>query len=212
MITALFDLDGVILDTETQYTKFWTQIGRRYFPENKNFAQEIKGRVMKDIGAIYFPEPKLFAEVYKELNGFEADMKYPFVKGAKGFVQQLHNEGVKSAVVTSSDRAKMENVYREHTEFKNWFTQVLTAEDFSRPKPYPDCYLQAAKTLNASIGDCVVFEDSLNGLKAARSANMFVIGVSTTLPREVVCQYADYVISDFSNLSLEKIEKLSTQV
>ena len=167
---------------------------------------------MKDIGAIYFPNPKLFAEVYKELNDFEAGMRYPFVRGAKGFVQQLHNEGVKSAVVTSSDRAKMENVYREHMGFKNWFTQVLTAEDFSRPKPYPDCYLQAAKALKASIGDCAVFEDSLNGLKAARSANMFVIGISTTLPREEVCQYANYVIPDFSNLSLEKIEELSTHV
>lgn len=210
MITALFDLDGVILDTETQYTKFWTQIGRRYFPENVNFAQEIKGRVMKDIGAIYFPNPDLFAKVYKELNDFEAGMKYPFIAGVKSFVQQLQEAGVKSAVVTSSDQAKMENVYREYADFRNLFTRILTAEDFSRPKPYPDCYLQAAKVLNASIEDCVVFEDSVNGLKAARSANMFVVGLSTTLPREEVCKYANYVIPDFSNLSLEEIEKMSS--
>lgn len=207
MLTVLFDLDGVILDTEKQYTTFWTEIGHRYFPEDTHFAANIKGRVLNDICKVYFAPLGVDEEVRRALHSFEASMNYPFVPGARDFVLKLQSLSVKTAVVTSSDTKKMDDVYRSIPQFPNWFTRILKAEDFTRPKPYPDCYLQGAAALQANLANCVVFEDSLNGLKAARAAGMFVVGVSTTLSVEEVSRHAHWVIPDFRDLTLEQLEE-----
>jgi HAD superfamily hydrolase (TIGR01509 family) len=89
-------------------------------------------------------------------------MDYLYVDGLEPFVKDLRLQGVKTAVVTSSNRPKMESVYRQHPEFKSLFDAILTSEDFERSKPDPDCYLKAAERFGVNPEDCVVFEDSFN--------------------------------------------------
>ena len=67
-------------------------------------------------------------------------------------------------------------------------------------KPAPDCWLLAAKRLNVDIKDCIVIEDSINGLKSAKASGGYVIGVTTGLPQETVALYADVVISEIKQL------------
>jgi HAD superfamily hydrolase (TIGR01509 family) len=77
------------------------------------------------------------------------------------------------------------------------FDAILTSEDFERSKPDPDCYLKAAKRLGASVDECVVLEDSFNGLKSGRAAGMRVIGLATTNPAESIRPLCDEVIRDY---------------
>ena len=77
------------------------------------------------------------------------------------------------------------------------FDAILTSEDFERSKPDPDCYLKAAQRLGVEVGDCVVFEDSFNGLKSGRAAGMYVVGLSTTNPAEAIRPYCDEVIANY---------------
>ena len=195
---ALFDLDGVILDTEGSYTAFWDDYGSRHFSE-KDFGLKIKGQTLVKILGDYFPEENERKAITDAINDFERKMSYPFVPGVENYIKSLKSNGIRTAVVTSSNILKMENVYRCHPGFREMFDIILTSEDFSESKPSPYCYLKAMRLFGAGPEDCVVFEDSLAGLQSARASGAFVTALTTTNPEEVVRNYADLVIRDFND-------------
>ena len=195
---ALFDLDGVILDTEGSYTAFWDDYGSRNFSE-KDFGLKIKGQTLVKILADYFPDENERKSITDAINDFERKMSYPFVPGVENYIKSLKSNGIRTAVVTSSNLLKMENVYRCHPGFREMFDMILTSEDFSESKPSPYCYLKAMRLFGAGPEDCVVFEDSLAGLQSARASGAFVTALTTTNPEEVVRNYADLVIRDFND-------------
>ena len=196
---ALFDLDGVIFDTEPQYTVFWNRVLAKYYPDPVERTESIRGTTLFQTYDMLF-SGELEKErpiVLEQLNEFERTMPYPYVAGFKDFVTVLREKGVKTAVVTSSNMTKMQNVYRTHPEFKEYFDAILIAEDFTESKPSPQCYLLAAERLGIKTQDCAVFEDSINGLKSARAAKMYTIGVTTAHPAEEIKDLSDIQIPDF---------------
>ena len=196
---VLFDLDGVIVDTEGQYSLFWKQIGEEYMPGMPDFALAIKGRTLTQIYDTYFPDAADRAAITERLNAFERQMDFPYIAGAREFLEALQAQGVPTAIVTSSNCDKMACLYARHPEIKNLVTAVLTAEDARRSKPAPDCYLAAAERLGADISNCIVFEDSPNGLAAGRASGAFVIGVSTSLAAAEIEPLCDAYIEDFKD-------------
>ena len=194
---VLFDLDGVIVDTEGQYSLFWKQIGEEYMPGMPDFALAIKGRTLTQIYDTYFPDAADRAAITERLNAFERQMDFPYIAGAREFLEALQTQGVPTAIVTSSNCDKMACLYARHPEIKNLVTAVLTAEDARRSKPAPDCYLAAAERLGADISKCIVFEDSPSGLAAGRASGAFVIGVSTSLAATEIEPLCDMYIEDF---------------
>ncbi len=201
---ALFDLDGVVFDTEPQYTVFWGEQCREFHPEHPGLEQEIKGQTLVQIYEKWFSGnlTEKQALITERLNKYERQMAYNYIDGFEDFVKGLHRQGVKTAVVTSSNLAKMEIVYEKHPEFKTLFDAILTSEDFEYSKPDPDCYLKAARKLGAHVEDSVVFEDSFNGLKSGRAARMRVIGLATTNPAEAIRPLCDEVISNYIGFKL----------
>ncbi|MBM6992768.1 MAG: HAD family phosphatase [Prevotella sp.] len=203
---ALFDLDGVILDTESQYTKFWGAQLSHYFPDTVGLEQKIKGMTLTQIYDRHFADwPDIQKRITQELDSFERNMQYDYIPGFETFVKALRERGVKTAVVTSSNLPKMENVYQRLPQFKSYFDRILTSEDFSKSKPDPDCYLKGAACFGAAPSQCAGFEDSINGLKAVRAAGLYCIGLTTTNPRDVVAPMSDLVVADFTQLSIEQI-------
>lgn len=203
MKAALFDLDGVVFDTEPQYTIFWGAQCREFHPEHPGLEHEIKGQTLVQIYDAWFSGElqEKQAVITERLNLYEQQMDYIYVPGFEDYVKKLRTQGVKTAVVTSSNRIKMEAVYQRHPEFKGLFDAILTSEDFERSKPDPDCYLKAANRLGVSVKDSVVFEDSFNGLKSGRAAGMYVVGLATTNPAETISPYADKVVKDYHELA-----------
>lgn len=198
---ALFDLDGVIIDTEPQYTAFWEEMGKEYLPEIPDFALKVKGQTMEYLYATYFTKPGQREQVNAALVAFEKQINYSYIPGAMEFVKGLQAAGIPTTIVTSSARDKMENLYRAHPDFASHFTAILTAEDCRRSKPAPDCYLTAAARLGVPIEQCVIFEDSFNGLAAARAAGGHVVALATTNPAEMLKDKSDKVISDFTEIA-----------
>lgn len=203
MKAALFDLDGVVFNTEPQYTIFWGQQCREYHPEHPGLEYEIKGQTLVQIYDAWFSGPlePQQAVITERLNRFEQQMSYDYVAGFTAYIADLRSQGIKTAVVTSSNQEKMQAVYRSHPEFMAMFDAILTSEDFERSKPDPDCYLKAARRLGVERDDCVVFEDSFNGLKSGRAAGMFVMGLATTNSAGDIAPFADKVISDYTYLN-----------
>lgn len=195
---ALFDLDGVIFDTEPRYTEIWAGICGRYRPDIPNLEHIIKGTPLDEILKNYFTGgPDEHRAITEWLDREEQRIPYIYINGAREYVEHLRTLGVKTAIVTSSNRKKMANVYAQHPEFKQIFDQILTSEDFRRGKPEPDCYLEATKRFGFEPQECVVFEDSFNGLRSGRSAGGHVVALSTTNSPEAVAPFADVVVPDF---------------
>lgn len=198
---CLFDLDGVIFDTEPQYTVFWRQVGRRFHPEIPDFEYQIKGQTLAQIYERYFHgQPERQAEITKMLDDYEMSMDYRYVPGAREYIERLQKRGIKTAVVTSSNLPKMNNVYRHHPDFTQLFDKVFTSEDLTESKPSPHCYLKAAAYFNLDPKECVVFEDSYNGLKAGTAAGARVIALATTNPLEKLKEYTSEIINDFTEM------------
>lgn len=204
-IAGLFDLDGVILDTEGLYSRFWGEQGRLFCPDVPDFTAKVKGRTLTDLLATYFPEKEQAERVIRSLSEFERQMPFRFIAGADGFIQDLKAHGVKLAIVTSSNEEKMAEVYRVLPQLKEWFDVIVTADKITRSKPDPECYLLAAKELQYAPARCIVFEDSFSGLKAGRGAGMKVIGLATTNPPETIRDKADAVIPDFRDFSYDRL-------
>lgn len=197
----LFDLDGVIIDSETQYTEFWTLVGQRDFPDNPDFAVHIKGSTLVQIFDRYYAHDEARRKrVGDELNAFEGQMSYPLIPGALAFVDALMQEGWQTAVVTSSNHEKMAHLCRSHPHLYEHFTRVFTAEDAARSKPFPDCYVGAARHLGFFPAECYVVEDSLNGVKAAQASGAHVIGITTSLPEATLTPYCERVVNNYDEL------------
>ena len=97
---ALFDLDGVVFDTEPQYTIFWGSVCRQYHPEHPGLEQEIKGSTLTQIYERWFSGSLEAAreDVTRRLNDYEQQMHYDFLDGFEQLIRDLHNHGVKTAV------------------------------------------------------------------------------------------------------------------
>ena len=102
----------------------------------------------------------------------------------------------------------MESVYRHQPTFQSLFDAILTSEDFDRSKPDPDCYLKAAQKLGAQNDECIVFEDSFNGLRAGKAAGMVVVGMATTNSAEAIAPFSDYQATDYVHLAYDSLQSL----
>ena len=211
---ALFDLDGVVFDTEPQYSVFWGGICRQYHPEHPGLEHEIKGQTLTQIYDRWFSGSLLSEQesITSRLNDYEQQMSYEYIAGFEALIANLRSYGVKTAVVTSSNIPKMESVYRQQPEFTSLFDAILTSEDFDRSKPDPDCYQKAAQRLGAESDECIVFEDSFNGLRAGRAARMAVVGLTTTNPMEAIKSLSDLQLKDYEGVTFEQLETLLSSV
>ena len=205
-IYALFDLDGVVIDTEPQYGIIWRTIGKKYCPDIEGLENLIKGTVMPDILSTYFshlPEEEI-SQLVEMHDEFERNMTYPEIPGAIAFIRLLKEAGIPTGLVTSSGDEKVIAVSKQY-HLDELFDTIVTAQRITEGKPNPMCYLLAAEDLGANPSDCFVFEDSFAGIQAGMAAGMKVIGLSTTNPKEAIQDKVLHVISDFQKFTLEKL-------
>lgn len=203
-IGFLFDLDGVLIDSESEYTRIWNEIDRRFPTGFENFAIKIKGQTLPEILSTYF-DPKDHDAVTDMLNEMEQQMRYNWLPGAKEFLEKIKRRGYGAILVTSSNDMKMRHLREERPELEGYFADVVTADRISRSKPDPEGYLLGAKLLGAKPERCAVFEDSAQGVRAGKAAGAFVTGLTTTLPMENLKPCCDLITGTLTDVSLDEI-------
>ena len=191
---ALFDLDGVLIDSEGIYTDFWSEIDHIYPTGVDDFAHIIKGCTLPYILETYFPAAVQQEHIKTMLKQHEESMEYRLFDGVFDFIAALKGCGMPMAIVTSSTRLKMSHMVSQLPKFAAMFTDIITSEDVIHGKPDPEGYITGASRIGIAPEDCIVFEDSINGLIAGRSAGARVVAVATTNPREKIQQYGDIII------------------
>jgi HAD superfamily hydrolase (TIGR01509 family) len=202
---VLFDLDGVLIDTEGTYTQFWEAVDRHFPTGVEGFAQVIKGSNLHNILHTYFPTEEMRAQVTEMLDNFQRDMQYNYFPGAIELLKELKSNGIACCIVTSSDKRKMESLYGQHPDFPSHFDAIVTGNMVSEPKPSPECFLLGAKELGIDIKDCVVIEDSINGLKAGMASGAHVIGLYTTCSCEAIAPHCHMVAPTIGNLTTQSL-------
>ena len=198
----LFDLDGVLVDSEGEYSIFWGGMGERYGLA-PTFAADIKGTTIGEI-LLNFPEGDRM-QILDALHKFESEMKYPVYPGVMEFLTELRQAGIPSAIVTSSDNVKMELLFARQPELRGLVDFIVTGSMVTHSKPNPEGYLKGADLIGVPIEDCYVFEDSMQGLQAGRSSGAKVIGIATTNPRAKVEPLADLTVDSMAGMSLAKL-------
>ncbi len=205
-VAFLFDLDGVIVDTEPQYSIFWDKIGSELLHNTDHFGMKIKGNTLRQIFDRFFADHKEWqAKIATDLLAWEKAMRFDLIPGIREFLDSVRKAGIGTAIVTSSDNEKLNSLWKAHPDLREFFDTVVSADDITRSKPDPEGYLLAAKRLNVAPENAFVFEDSLAGLQAGRAGGMTVVGVATTLPAEKVATLADVVIDNFTGHTAEEI-------
>lgn len=181
---VIFDMDGVILDSEKLYVRFWCEAGRFYgFPMEEKHALSIRSMARPlaseklrgifgssfDYDAVRSKRVELM-DKYVEENGIELK------DGAEDLLVYLKENGYRIALATATPPDRAEKYLRAHDLYK-YFDVTVSASMVSLGKPAPDIYLLAAEMLGLSAQSCLALEDSPNGIRSASSAGCVTVMV-----------------------------------
>jgi len=208
----IFDMDGTLVATTEADFLAWQRIFKdhgkmlsfdNYFPLLGKKSHDVVYHVLKLEGK------EAENALQNKMRYFEeivAQKGIAMMPNAEALLKELKSLGIPLALATSSRKLKMELVLEE-VGLLEYFTVLVSGEDVVRGKPNPDIFLLAASKLNVDPRHCVVLEDAVSGVKAAKAAGMKCIAVTNTHEAEDL-SIADLVISDFSELSLPVISAL----
>lgn len=204
-IGVLFDLDGVLIDSERKYSLIWKRINEDFPTGIEHLESVIKGTTLPDILTRYYPDENIRKQVAERCVYEEANMVYDMCEGALELISALKNKGIPMAMVTSSDAVKMGHLWNQHPDLKGYFSTIIDAEKVVKSKPDPEGYLKAAAAIDAEPCNCIVFEDSYQGVKAGKSAGAFVIGIAGTVEKCRLEEYADIVIDSLLEVKVDRL-------
>ncbi|MCL1938648.1 MAG: HAD family phosphatase [Candidatus Azobacteroides sp.] len=202
----LFDLDGVLIDSESQYDRFWHKVADDYHLGIESFEYLIKGTTLPNILTTYFSHlsPEEQEKLAAANRAFELQMDILPIPGALELLEKVKKEGIQTGLVTSSDDEKLQYVLSK-LPIRSYFDTIVSANRITDGKPHPMCFLLAAQDLNVLLENCFVFEDSFNGIRSGNAAGMQVIGLSTTNSVESIQNDCIKVIPNFRNFDFRSL-------
>ena len=202
---VLFDMDGVIFDTEREYLKEWEVIFKKYgYKMKKEIYISVMGRGRKKVKEIFkekfgedLPIDKMYIEKDKMLKEAVENNKVPLKEGALELLEFLKENGYKIALATSAKRERVKIQVR-HAKIENIFDAIVCSEDITNSKPDPEIFLKAAEKVCVNPENCIVIEDSEAGIKAAFNAKMIGFHVEDLKKAdEIILKYS---YKNFKNL------------
>ncbi len=207
----LFDMDGVIADTEHSVTEFWQRIAAEHQVHlvADDFLTHVYGRPADRTLDALFPALSSVERdaVHEMMREYEERDTYQQVPGAVPFLQRLTALGVPTALVTSGEPHKV-NAVSDQLGLADLFSAWVTARDIRVGKPDPQCYLAAAQSLGVAPDRCIVFEDAVSGVQAGVAAGMLCVGVAkpgreqTLLDTGAACTIPNFETVEFCSTSL----------
>jgi beta-phosphoglucomutase len=214
---AIFDMDGTLIDNTPYHFKSWQMLYKKYGKgdlSREAYYTSISGvPVMETIRRV-FGEGRDEAELKALLNEKEEYYRKAYapylapINGLENFLTGLKNTGIKMAMGTSAT-VKDINFVLNKIPIRSDFEAIINSTMVAKPKPDPQIYLKAAEKLNTKPEKCVVFEDSLAGIKSGLSAGMKVVGITTAhTAAELQSAGVNLVIADYSELTVQKLAAL----
>ncbi len=216
--TVIFDMDGVIVDTEPvhhyAYNQHFKQLNIDVSPEmyasftgnsTKNTYEKLKANfdILEEIPNLVETKRNLFNAA------FDSKEDLYLIDGVEDLIKELHSKGMQLVLASSSANVTIDRVF---TRFKlhQYFTHLVSGEDFPNSKPHPAIFQHAAKLSKTPVENCIVIEDSTNGILAAKAAGIYCIGYDSVNTKLQDYSKADRVIKDFSEVNFEIIKNIKS--
>jgi beta-phosphoglucomutase family hydrolase len=211
---AIFDWDGVVIDSSTQHEQSWellsTEIGkplpaghfkRGFGKKNQMIIPEVLAwsHDLEEIQRLGDRKEELYRELVRQAG-------MTVLPGARELLTALKASEIPRAVASSTSRLNLEAIFAS-TGLHEFFDAVVSAEDVVNGKPAPDVFLKAASLLGVPPKRCIVFEDALFGIEAAHRAGMKVVAVATTNPLEVL-RDADRAVESLKEVNVGDLQAL----
>ena len=205
---VIFDMDGVIIDSEEihkkAYYETFVSIGVDVSEElyktltgssTINAFQKLVAYFQLDLN----PEELVLNKRKRYVNFFENDPTLHLVKGVEDLIKHCYNKGLTLVLASSSAMVNINRVFNRFN-LNQFFTAKISGADLTASKPHPEIFEKAALLGNTPKENCIVIEDSDNGIKAANDAGIFVFGYKNPMAADQTLKKADFIIDDFNEL------------
>jgi HAD superfamily hydrolase (TIGR01509 family) len=205
---VIFDMDGVIIDSEEihkkAYYETFTSLGLEVSEElyktltgssTINAFQKLIAhfKLEEDANELVLQKRKRY------INFFENDTDLHLVKGAKEIIHYFYNKDLTLVLASSSAMVNINRVF-DRFDLQKYFTAKISGADLTQSKPHPEIFEKAAVLGNTAKENCIVIEDSDNGIQAANDAGIFVFGYKNPLSEGQTLENADFIINNFKRL------------
>lgn len=205
---CIFDLDGVIVDTAKYHYLAWKELADELgFEFTKEDNEKLKGvsrmdslEILLQIGNLNFDEKTKINLAEKKnkiyVNYISKIDKSEILEGVEDFIKEIKENNIKIALGSVSKNAVpiIKNI-----GMLNYFDSIIDGNKITKAKPDPEVFLLGAKELNLKPENCVVFEDAVKGIQAAKNAGMYAVGVGNPL----ILKQADKVIPGFKGVNID---------
>ncbi len=210
---VIFDMDGVLVDNSSFHVRAWNLfLKSQGVSFNDDMRKKVFGATNREHLEIFFKrkltdkEVLLFEEIKEQIY---RDIYKPEIKPVKGlisFLELLAENKIPIALATAAPKVNIDFVL-ENTGTSKFFSKIFNASSVTIGKPNPEIYLKAIASLKIPPSNCIVIEDSINGILAAKAAGAKVIGLTTTHP-SVELPPVNFMINDFEHLTVLVLKKL----
>lgn len=210
---VLFDMDGVIVDTEPLHRKAYFKMFEEFDAEvtdelyasfagasTRNVCQTIIDKFR--LNSSFEDLQKVKRKFFKEL--FYSDDEFDLIPGVKTLIEHYHQHDIKLVLASSASRITIDMVF-DKFGLEPFFSGKISGADLRESKPHPEIFLRAAQIADEPKNNCMVIEDSTNGILAAHRAGIFCAGFKSSNTHGQDYSLANTVVTDFKELEIEKL-------
>ena len=205
---VIFDMDGVIIDSEEIHKKAYFETFESIGVQvSESLYKTLTGastlnafqKLVNDFKLNLNPEDLVLAKRKRYVNYFENDPNLHLVEGVEELIKYLYKKELTLVLASSSAMVNINRVF-DRFDLHQYFSAKISGADLKASKPHPEIFEKAATLGNSHHKNCIVIEDSDNGVKAANDANIFVFGYRNPVAKDQTLENANYVISHFNEI------------
>jgi HAD superfamily hydrolase (TIGR01509 family) len=214
--TVIFDMDGVIVDTEPvhhyAYYQHFSQLNIEvtdvhYQSLTGNSTRNVFQKLKDHFNLEYEVEHLIQTKRNLFNDAFDTKEDLHLIEGVEDLIKDLYNNGLELIVASSASKVTIDRVFKRFNLYP-YFSHIVSGEDFPKSKPDTAIFLHAASLSKHPKNQCIVIEDSTNGIKAAHAAGIYCIGYQSVNSKGQEYSLANKIISHFNEINAEIIQKL----
>lgn len=210
MKAVIFDMDGVLVDSQPYHFKadidtmaeYGVIKGQKFYESFAGTLTADRMRTLKEMFGLDVPVEEMTIKRENMILDIMGKEDIKPVSGIPEFLRSIEEKGLTTAVASSSDY-KLINLILDRLKIAQYFDSVTSGSDVKRGKPSPDVFLLAAERIGIEPSECLVVEDSENGVKAAKSAGMKALGYINPTSGKQDLSLADFITDDFKKISID---------